>query len=246
MLICEVDRESPVTVLRINGGLRLGVVPQIRSTLLKCLAECPAALIVDLTAATIDSPITLNVFGAVVHRAADWPPVPLILVAAPAGVGDEQPAVVRRACRPWRIPVCDSFTDALAFALHAPPPIRRARQTFRPATMALGAARAMVAESCVSWGISEQTLPAELVMTELVGNAVQHARTDLEAAIILRSDLLHLTVRDGCPDPPRISPAPPPPAASPGRGLLLINEFATAWGHVPLETGKVVWATLRV
>jgi anti-sigma regulatory factor (Ser/Thr protein kinase) len=100
--------------------------------------------------------------------------------------------------------------------------------------------------ACREWGLEDLILPAELIMSELASNAVQHAGTDLVASVVLRRELLHLTISDGSPSPPRKNAEYPGPGAVSGRGLLLVAEFATAWGCLPIEGGKVVWATLRV
>ena len=242
MLSCQVDRDNPVTVLRLVGELRLGTVGQVRATLVKCMAECPIAVVVDLAGLSVSDPVALTVFGAVAHRAADWPPVPLVLGAPPPRLQ----TTIERVCRPWRIPVCASIADALALASRARPPNQRVRRTFRPGSDAPAAARSMVADACAEWRLAGLTMPAELIMTELVSNAVEHARTDLEARATLRRELLHLTVSDGSPNPPRIGATSPPMEVTAGRGLLLVAKFATAWGYLPIEGGKVVWATLRI
>ncbi|MFG1928401.1 STAS domain-containing protein [Cryptosporangium sp. NPDC048952] len=242
MLTCQIDRTLPVTVLHLAGELRLGTVHQIRAALIKCLVECPEAVIVDLSHAEVPSPVALSVFGAVSRRASEWPVVPLVLTASSPNIRERLEPVTRL----WQIPVHASLEDAIALAALHPPPVRRAKLALRPGTIAMPRARAMVADSCREWGLNDLLLPAELIMSELVSNAVQHAATDLVASVVFRFDLVHLTVSDGDPTPPRKSSGYPPIGALSGRGLLLVDEFATAWGCMPLEGGKVVWATLRL
>lgn len=58
---------------------------------------------------------------------------------------------------------------------------------------------------------------------------------------------LHVAVLDGVPNFPRPQPSgvtPPPSLHGRGRGLLLVDAVAAAWGAMPTRTGKVVWATL--
>ena len=57
---------------------------------------------------------------------------------------------------------------------------------------------------------------------------------------------LHVAVQDGAAGQPRLHRSVPAgPTASPrGRGLLLVNAMAAAWGAMPARGGKVVWATL--
>lgn len=242
MLTCEIDRTLSVTVLQLVGDLRLSTVHQVRAALLMCLVECPEAVIVDLSRTHFGSKTALTVFGAVSRRAAAWPVVPLVLTAAAPHARTRLEPVTQL----WQIPVFASPDEAIARAVLHPPPVRRSTLRLRPATMAMPRARVMVTESCREWGLHDLVLPAELIISELVSNAVQHAGTDLAASVVLRRGLLHLTVSDGDPSPPRKPAGYPPIGALSGRGLLLVDEFATAWGWMPLAGGKIVWATLRL
>ncbi|SHN48041.1 STAS domain-containing protein [Cryptosporangium aurantiacum] len=242
MFSSEIDRTRPATVLRLDGELRMRTVAQVRNALLKCLVECPEAVVVDLSCLQIGSRTALTVFGAVSHRATEWPPVPLILVATPPDLRQQ----LRQVTQLWRIPVFSTVDEALAVAPVVPLTPRRVKRTMRPGTMSLPQVRAMASDACLAWGLDDFALPAELILSELVSNSIQHAGTDFTVGLVFRYDLLHLTVADGSPDPPRKSPSYPPVGALSGRGLLLVDEFASAWGCLPLQSGKVVWATLRV
>ncbi|GAA3397068.1 STAS domain-containing protein [Cryptosporangium minutisporangium] len=242
MLSCEIDRTLPVTVLQVDGELRLRTVSQVRVAVLKCLVECPEAVVVDLSGVVVGDRIALTVFRAVSRQAAMWPSVPLVLAAAPP----DTRAQLERITSLWQIPVYPSVEEALADAALRPLPVRRLELALRAGTMALPRARAMVSEACSTWGLGDLTLPAELIMSELVSNAVQHSGTDFTASVVLRQEFLHLTVTDGCAEPPRKSPRYPPADALSGRGLLLVDEFATNWGCLPIHGGKTVWATLRI
>ena len=86
------------------------------------------------------------------------------------------------------------------------------------------------------WGV-------ELLLTELVTNAVRHARTPF--TIILRWDghLFRGEVTDADPRPlrPRLDASTD---GLGGRGLLLVREIATAWGVDVHQHGKTVWFTI--
>ena len=116
-----------------------------------------------------------------------------------------------------------------------------------PTPAAAGQARALVAEACHLWHVEHLRGPATLIVSELVSNAVQHAGTDLQVNVALRRDHLHLSVRDEDPRP-AARPDPEPDPARPavrGRGLYLVESYATAWGSHANGDGKAVWATLR-
>jgi len=57
--------------------------------------------------------------------------------------------------------------------------------------------------------------------------------------------LLHIAVRDTGPGEARIADIVDESSPS-GRGLLLVDALATAWGSFVPNAGKVVWATIRV
>ncbi|MFE7562586.1 ATP-binding protein [Kitasatospora sp. NPDC057500] len=93
----------------------------------------------------------------------------------------------------------------------------------------------------------ELLLPSgELLVSELVTNAVQHARTPRDRLIFvlfrLVPDLtLRIEVHDADSEKPALRTASDSDEA--GRGLLLVHELATQWGCYPRVggVGKFVW-----
>jgi anti-sigma regulatory factor (Ser/Thr protein kinase) len=82
----------------------------------------------------------------------------------------------------------------------------------------------------------------ELLVSELVTNAVVHARSDVELTISNLGDRTLVEVRDASP---RL-PEPAPPALGPnGRGLHLVSMLASRWGSQRTATGKTVWFEVR-
>ena len=82
---------------------------------------------------------------------------------------------------------------------------------------------------------------AVLLTSELVSNAVLHARTPFEVEVT-GAETVRVVVRDGSPDPPEV--ANPGPDETGGRGLLLVHSLATRWGYEVTPTGKSVWFEL--
>jgi anti-sigma regulatory factor (Ser/Thr protein kinase) len=80
-------------------------------------------------------------------------------------------------------------------------------------------------------------------VTELVNNAVTHARSECELRISVNPLSVRLEVVDkgeGTPDP-----MPPSSTRNHGRGLHLIDALTAAWGYEPIPSGgKMVWAEL--
>ncbi|MFE7531774.1 ATP-binding protein [Kitasatospora sp. NPDC057542] len=85
----------------------------------------------------------------------------------------------------------------------------------------------------------------ELLVTELVGNAVLHSGMPgrlIWVSFDVNDTRLRIEVHDASGRPP--VPQQPSPIAGCGRGLLLVEALATEWGHFPRPSGvgKVVWA----
>jgi anti-sigma regulatory factor (Ser/Thr protein kinase) len=87
---------------------------------------------------------------------------------------------------------------------------------------------------------------AELLVSEVVGNAVRHAP---EREVLLRASLvdglLHVEVQDGSPRLPSL-PDPPQWESEDGRGLLLVESLADRWGAEPAPGGKRLWFDLTL
>ncbi|MGK4584201.1 ATP-binding protein [Kitasatospora sp. HPMI-4] len=86
----------------------------------------------------------------------------------------------------------------------------------------------------------------ELVVTELVGNAVRHARTTPGRLIFVRfevqSGLLRIEVHDASGERPTVRAAGVDDEA--GRGMWLVDQLSVRWGCCPRAggVGKAVWA----
>lgn len=76
-------------------------------------------------------------------------------------------------------------------------------------------------------------------VSEVVTNAILHARTTFSVEVIVGDDRIRVNVRDESPDMPvkeRHQSLRPT-----GRGLLILDEMADRWGFAPESTGKVIW-----
>jgi PAS domain S-box-containing protein len=80
---------------------------------------------------------------------------------------------------------------------------------------------------------------AELLVSEIVTNALVHAGTPIDVAVMLRDGGLRIEVTDGSPHVP--SARAYGPSAGTGRGLMLLEEMVDEWGVVPDDPGKTVW-----
>jgi anti-sigma regulatory factor (Ser/Thr protein kinase) len=109
-------------------------------------------------------------------------------------------------------------------------------------------ARLFIRNLCQEWGASSVCDVAELLSSELVTNAVVHARSivELEAAFddASESRVLRIDVYDRAPGAVTETPKPVSEAAEGGRGLAIVDRLAWRWGVDPLAQGKRVWFAL--
>ena len=84
---------------------------------------------------------------------------------------------------------------------------------------------------------------AALLTSELVSNAVLHARTPFEVLVDRANGHVRVTVVDQSPDPPSVQR--PAPDEVGGRGLVLVSELSHRWGFEGSRRGKAVWFELR-
>ncbi len=106
------------------------------------------------------------------------------------------------------------------------------------------AARRFVETVLDTWGRPEIGWSAALCVSELAGNCALHARTDFTVAVRLEQEVVRVEVTDGSSRPPQQRSYSED--ATTGRGLRLLEEYATRWGVDPRPTGKTVWVELSV
>lgn len=83
-----------------------------------------------------------------------------------------------------------------------------------------------------------------LVVSELVTNAVMHARVAPRLTLSWDGRCVRIEVSDDGPGRPVLRR--PAPTATSGRGVALVDSLAEHWGVVPGRGGKTVWAEVRV
>jgi sigma-B regulation protein RsbU (phosphoserine phosphatase) len=114
------------------------------------------------------------------------------------------------------------------------------------------AARALVRSVLEEAGLEPLVNEALLLTTELSTNAVVHAGTELDIEVEADPAGLTVTVTDFAPGPveqlavgPKNDKTEIGEVAERGRGLLLVDHFASRWGTVHEGTGKGVWFRLE-
>ncbi len=117
-----------------------------------------------------------------------------------------------------------------------------ARLALRPVPASAALARRFVDETLGGWGCDGFLDASRLLVSELVTNAVLHARTDLTLVLRLRRGGVRIEVHDSSPAAPVVRRYED--GAMTGRGLSLVEDMAGRWGVSPHPDGKAVWFEL--
>jgi anti-anti-sigma regulatory factor len=235
-LVCRLDHAPPLAHVGVRGALDPQTVPVLRRTVLKALAAEPAAVLIDLSGVTGVDPIALTVFLSLARAAAAWPGAQLVnhSAAAPLAATMEDMAIGRH------VPLVADRAAAEALAGRRRGPVEVRWDVYGGAD-GLAESRAIVQAFCARHGLDALAGNAELVITELVVNAVVHGAAPVTARAAVLRRYLHLAVADRSPALPRLVD----PGDAGGRGLMIVEALTVAWGATPRPGGKVVWGTLQ-
>ncbi|MCD7443165.1 SpoIIE family protein phosphatase [Streptomyces lincolnensis] len=135
----------------------------------------------------------------------------------------------------------DQAADDAAFLvarLHALPAERMASWSLPQDPRAAGQARRHVRDQLTAWDLDDLAPTTELLVSELVGNVVRHARGPVRLRLLHSTDLI-CEVYDGSQTMPRIRRATETDEG--GRGLQLITALSQRWGARYTPTGKCIW-----
>jgi serine/threonine-protein kinase RsbW len=130
----------------------------------------------------------------------------------------------------------------------APPSSEKRTLRLQWAPAAAPRIRRELVEDLVSRQVTPEVIDeAEIVVSELVANAIRHARPLADGAIRIhwkvKNNVVEVEVSDGGgPTVPR--PAPPAMWAPGGRGLRIVRSLAHEWGVIDEPNGRTVWASL--
>ena len=135
-----------------------------------------------------------------------------------------------------------------------PPDMVSDTQALRQALLSIGpeaakAARDFTTTTLREWQLDELVHEAVLIASELVTNAIRHGLAGTSDGVELawrrQAARVICMVTDRSPLPPVLGFACQ--EAESGRGLLVVEAIATAWGWMMLSaTSKAVWAALTI
>ncbi|MGW8742395.1 SpoIIE family protein phosphatase [Streptomyces sp. NPDC055794] len=100
-------------------------------------------------------------------------------------------------------------------------------------------ARSLVQRQLTVWGLEEEGFVTELVVSELVTNAIRYADGPIHLRVIRDHHALICEVSDSSTTAPHLRYARSSDEG--GRGLFLIAELTQRWGTRFSETGKTIW-----
>ncbi|MFI9777262.1 SpoIIE family protein phosphatase [Streptomyces sp. NPDC051956] len=103
----------------------------------------------------------------------------------------------------------------------------------------VGEARTLAARKLTEWGLDELEFTTELMVSELVTNAIRYGTPPIQLRMI-RDRSLICEVSDGSSTSPHIRRALDTDEG--GRGLYMISQFAQLWGTRYHTRGKTIWA----
>jgi anti-sigma regulatory factor (Ser/Thr protein kinase) len=101
------------------------------------------------------------------------------------------------------------------------------------------AVRARCRETLLEWGLEETAFATELIVSELVTNAIRYGSPPVGLRLLHGRSLI-CEVSDGSGTSPRLRRATTTDEG--GRGLFLVAQFAQRWGTRYTTHGKVIWA----
>ncbi|MFJ8009206.1 SpoIIE family protein phosphatase [Streptomyces fagopyri] len=98
--------------------------------------------------------------------------------------------------------------------------------------------RAAVERRLTAWGLDDTVFTTELILSELITNAIRYASPPIELRL-LRDRTLICEVSDASSTSPHVRRAATTDEG--GRGLFLISQLTQRWGTRYTSRGKVVW-----
>ena len=116
-----------------------------------------------------------------------------------------------------------------------------ARQHLEGIPVSVASARHWAASCAEEWGLHHIVDILQLLVSEMVANAVMHAGTDCVLVLRLTEPMLSVEVCDGSPEAPSLAPDDREVG---GRGLKILAAFSSSWGFEPTSHGKRVWAQI--
>ena len=126
----------------------------------------------------------------------------------------------------------------------ASPVVATAAESYPATAASAGAARRLVRSTLTEWGTGEdQVETAVLLISEVVTNAVMHARSEVDVLLSRQADRVRIAVQDH--DSGVIRRRRAKLEDQSGRGTDLVETLSDGWGIQRHGSAKQVWFELR-
>ena len=133
----------------------------------------------------------------------------------------------------------DDDVALLVARTHALGPSHVATWDLPAAPVIVADARRRATDQLTTWGLQDAVPTTELIVSELVTNAIRHAEAPIQLRLI-RNTALICEVSDASSTAPHARRARVLDEG--GRGLFLVGQLAERWGTRHTPTGKTIWA----
>ncbi|GIF01840.1 ATP-binding protein [Paractinoplanes rishiriensis] len=242
------DFDTTLVEIAVHGRWARGLGADVSAAIGKCLAEPPAAVITDLHDLGDPDAASLPLWLAARRAVSLLHPCMPFAVCLPTATALNRR--LRQVAAARHLPLFATMAEARTCVIRRLPPAPRLHTDLPPHPQSAAVARDLVTQAGDTWQLPPSLLMrAKLVMSELVGNAVEHAGTDIHASVSPRGSGLHLAVRDGVTHLPYLRQphrsARSPLSAPPETGLGIVHAGADTWGALPTPGGKIVWAVIH-
>jgi PAS domain S-box-containing protein len=229
-----IDPDSGVHELPVPTGIPLGVggVPhqQVR---LPLRAETTLALYTDgmVETSSSDIDLQLKLLTCTLEE----------VFATADGLEDAADRVLRTL-----LPDTDAYADDVTLLLVSFPtaPLDTAEASLEREAASVPAGRHFLRAKLREWGLTALSDSALLLASELLTNAFRHALGPLNLRVWHSARELGVEISDHSTPRPRARLADHTEES--GRGLILVEALADAWGTRPTAIGKNVWFTLLI
>ncbi|MBY8881755.1 SpoIIE family protein phosphatase [Streptomyces sp. PLK6-54] len=108
-----------------------------------------------------------------------------------------------------------------------------------PVPSAVSPIRAACGRKLTEWGLEDIGFTTELILSELITNAIRHGSPPIKVRL-LRASTLVCEVSDGSSTSPHLRWAATTDEG--GRGIFLVSQLAHRWGTRYTPGGKVIWS----
>lgn len=138
---------------------------------------------------------------------------------------------------------CPSVLDQPSAPIDPRPEAARRHLDLDPVPASVGVARQFIREVLADAG-DDTRETVLLLASELVTNAILHARTPVQLGLLLDGEDVLVSVADRRSDHGDLAPKSHSRTRPGGRGLRLVADLSESWGAVNHAAGKTVWFLL--